>query len=656
MTTSAAPSDSSTSTVPLLIGAEGAGGSGAEAADLYQPGAPLSLSATTTYATAAPYDSVIVSGTFVVPGNFDTLTGSIDWGDGSPPTLVTLPPGSYAFSVPHDYTSAAVARYAIGVTLSDTLGETAFAQTVVNISNPAPEFAAPGLVLSQSSIDENGTIDVSGTIESPGGTQANTVTINWGDGSTATATTIVLPPGVDDFSAPHTYLNNPPGVAAGSYLINATVSTAGNNEVGQAFASVTVSNVAPQFTAADLSLSETTATEGDTVALNGQFTDPGTVDPHTVTINWGDGSQPMTITEMAGQVVASATTPGLFTYSVSHTYLNNPPGEPTGGTYDIHVSVSDDVSTTSADTFIVVNNAPPAVRIESAGNVGSSTISLTAVATDPGILDTETVAWTLTQNGVVIATAAGPNFSFNTPIPVGVLVATATATDSDGGVGTGTAQIVLILQGNATATITTSAITITQGGSTVASTPSAGAGLIIGQVYGSNDVVDASSLPATTDVELDGYGSSETLLGGAGNDLLLAGGGANSLVGGAGDDTLVSNQGNDSLFGGAGNDVFRINPGQDPLVVDPAGFNTLDFSIAALPVNIDLSMEAGQIQDVDSDNDQVILEGQFDGFISSPKGGDVTANDDGDLIYATTGNTTITGGAGHDTIVGGSGQ
>ena len=58
----------------LLIGAAGAGGSGAEAADLYQPGAPLSVSATTTYATAAPYDSVIVSGTFVVPGNFDTLT------------------------------------------------------------------------------------------------------------------------------------------------------------------------------------------------------------------------------------------------------------------------------------------------------------------------------------------------------------------------------------------------------------------------------------------------------------------------------------------------------------------------------------------------------------------------------------------------------
>ena len=134
----------------LLIGAEGAGGTGAEAADLYQVGEPLSVSAQTTYATAAPYDSVIVSGTFVVPGNFDTLTGSINWGDGSPPTLMTLPPGSYAFSVPHDYTTTDGSRYAIGVTLSDSLSETAFAQTVVVISDPAPEFAAPGLVLSQS--------------------------------------------------------------------------------------------------------------------------------------------------------------------------------------------------------------------------------------------------------------------------------------------------------------------------------------------------------------------------------------------------------------------------------------------------------------------------------------------------------------------------
>ena len=96
------------------------------------------------------------------------------------------------------------------MTLSDTFGETAFAQTTVAISDPAPEFAAPGLVLSSSSIDENGTVTVSGTIVSPGGIHTNTVSIDWGDGSTPT--TIVLPPGVDTFSTAHTYLNNPPAL------------------------------------------------------------------------------------------------------------------------------------------------------------------------------------------------------------------------------------------------------------------------------------------------------------------------------------------------------------------------------------------------------------------------------------------------------------
>ncbi len=303
----------------------------------------------------------------------------------------------------------------------------------------------------------------------------------------------MLAPGVYTFDTSHQYLNQPAGVQSGSFPIDATVTNEEFKE-GSTATSVVVNNVAPQFTAADLTLSEPVATEGDTITLSGQFTDPGTLDPHTVTINWGDGSQPTELYSVLDQVVASTTMPGLYSYSTTHRYLNNPPGEPTGGSYPIAVSVADDVSTTTVDTSIVVNNAPPTIRIESTGDVGSSTISLVGVVTDPGILDTETVAWTLTQNGNVIGTATGPDFSFTTPNPVGVLVATATATDNDGGVGTDSAQIVLILQGNATATITTSAITIMQGGGTVGTTSTAGANQIIAEVYGSNDLVEREQL------------------------------------------------------------------------------------------------------------------------------------------------------------------
>src|SRR5207245_2043342 len=100
---------------------------------------------------------------------------------------------------------------------------------------------------------------------------------------------------------------------------------------------------------------EPTAVEGDMITLDGHFTDPGTLDPHTATIDWGDGSPPTVLRDLFGQIVATAT-PGLFAYSAAHQYRNNPAGEPTGGTDDIHVTVSDDVGTASADRFLVVNN------------------------------------------------------------------------------------------------------------------------------------------------------------------------------------------------------------------------------------------------------------------------------------------------------------
>src|SRR5262249_26317679 len=160
------------------------------------------------------------------------------------------------------YTSTASSRYAIGVTLSDSLDETAFAQAIVAISDPAPTFAPPGLVLSSPCINENGAVTVSGMIVSPGGIHTNTVTIDWGDGSSQTRS--VPPPGVVASPTPPTYLNNPAGVASGSYTINAQV-TNEEQKVGRASTSIVVSNVPPQFTAADLIPSEPAATEGDTI-------------------------------------------------------------------------------------------------------------------------------------------------------------------------------------------------------------------------------------------------------------------------------------------------------------------------------------------------------------------------------------------------------
>ncbi len=627
-----------------------AGATGAEAVQLYQPTAFLSLSSATTFATAS-YDSVILSGTFMDANSAVSVTASINWGDGSSATVINLPPGSYAFSVPHDYTtSPASGSYTIGVTLGDPHGETTFAQTTVAISNPAPFFASPGLVLSSSSIVEGGTETVSGTIKKPDGNATDTVSLDWGDGTAPT--TIILPIGQDTFSTTHIYLQNPPGVASENYTI---VGSAANQsgQVGYASASVTVNKVAPQFTAADLSLSKTTANEGDTITLFGQFTDPDAESSYTVTIDWGDGSTSTGLSELDGQIVQSAT-PGLYTYSITHQYLSIPPGQPTGGTYSIHVLVSDGVNTTSAGTSIVVNGVNPAVQITSSVDLGAGTITVTAGVTEPDPLATYTVAWTLTQNGIAIGMAAGTSYTFPIPIPLGMLVVRATATDTDGGMGSDSARMAPIDQTGASVVIDPSGITVSMGGVPISTIGSAGAGKVVVLVTGTNDLVNASA--ATSAVQLVSSGSNNTLIGGAGDDLLVAGSGANSLVGGTGDDTLVSDGGDDTLMGGAGSTLFQINPGHDPLVIGGSGTNTLDLSIAGLPVTLNLSLESGQMQIVDSNNDQLSLEGKFNEYIGSLKGNNVTLNDGNDLVYATTGNTTITGGSGSESIVGGSGN
>ncbi len=629
----------------VIAAAEGSG-----AAMLYQPTAILSLSSSTTFATAL-YNSVIVSGTFVDANPSVPLQASINWGDGSAATVIDLPVGSYAFSAPHDYTTnPASGTYTIGVTLTDPYNESTFAETTLDISSPGSYFAPPGLELSTSSIVEGGTVNLSGTIKTPVGTDTNTVTLNWGDGSAPTS--IALAAGQDTFSTTHAYLNNPAGVGSEDYTIVGSV-TNENGQVGYASASVTVSKVAPQLAAADLSLSETTANEGDTITLGGQFTDPDALSSYTVTIDWGDGSTATELVEVLGQVVPSPT-PGLYTFSAPHQYLHNPAGELTGGSYDIDVSVSDGVNTISAGTSIVVQNVLPAVQIKSSVDPVAETITVTADVTDPDPLATDTVAWTLVQNGMNIGMAAGTSYTFSIPSPLGLLVATATATSSDGSVGSENAQIELIEQMSASVVIDASGTTVSMGGMPVSTIAPAGAGEVIALVTGSDDLIDAST--DTNSVEIVSSGSDVTMKGGAGDDLLVAGTGANSLVGGSGDDTLVSTGGDDTLRGGTGDTSFQINPGPDPLVIGGSGTNTLDFSTAAQAITINLGLESGQMQLVDSSNDEVTLQGIFNAYFASHNGDNVTLNDDGDLAYATSGNTTITAGSGHDSIVGGSGN
>ena len=400
----------------LIVGAAGAPGSGTSGAgtvNLYQagnylPGNLVSVSSATTYVTSGAYDSVILSGTFSETDPSAQVTVSIDWGDGSTTTM-PLPEGAYAFSAPHAYVLSGTinppSRYAIGVTLTDVSGNSSFTQTSVAIADPAPVFAAPGLVLSSYSIDTYDTITAGGTIESPGGGHTNTVSINWGDGSAAT--TIVLPPGDDTFTKSHQYLSNPPGVISSVYAIQAVV-TNEEGKTGTAAASLAVIDAGPQLTAAGLSATPATINQGGTTTLGGEFTDPAPLGDITATIDWGDATAPTVLYGLFNQIISTGT-PGLYGISSAHQYM-------TSGNYDITVSLSDGTVTTTGSTTIAVIHVAPTIRIESAGSESGDTVSLMGVVSQPGASETETVSWVVTDNGTVIATGTGADFRSPTPI------------------------------------------------------------------------------------------------------------------------------------------------------------------------------------------------------------------------------------------------
>src|SRR5207248_3277796 len=151
--------------------------------------------------------------------------------------------------------------------------------------------------------NEGDSTTLTGSFADPGTQDAHTVDINWGDGSADT--TLPLDAGTLNFSADHTYQQNPADGSA--YTIQVTVSDADGASTS-ASSPLTVANVAPANL--KLGLASTTLNEGDTAALSGMFTDPGALDGHTVTINWGDGSEDTSLTLDAG----------VLTFGANHQY------------------------------------------------------------------------------------------------------------------------------------------------------------------------------------------------------------------------------------------------------------------------------------------------------------------------------------------------
>jgi hypothetical protein len=194
---------------------------------------------------------------------------------------------------------------------------------------------APAIVsLTGDTIDENDTAEVSGVISDVDLGDSHTVTIHWGDSAgTLTDTVINLGSGVTSFASSHRYLDdNPTATAADNYTVTVTVT---DNSLGAdaGGATVTVNNVAPVIA---MSTGTIAINLGDTFSRPGSFSDVGTLDTWTATVDYGDGAGPIPLTLTAGKTF-SLTSPDY-----------------TAGTHTVIISVTDDDGEVDTKSFQVL--------------------------------------------------------------------------------------------------------------------------------------------------------------------------------------------------------------------------------------------------------------------------------------------------------------
>jgi len=171
---------------------------------------------------------------------------------------------------------------------------------------------------SNASVNEGVTFRGSGSFADSSTTATYSATVNYGDGTATQALTLTN----ESFALSHTYGKG------GTYTVTVTVND-GHNGVGTGSFVVTVLNVPPSVGAIS---GPAQVVPGQTVVLTASFTDPGFLETHTATFNWGDS------TTSAGTVTESN---GSGSVAGSHVYA-------TTGTYMVTLAVTDSEGASSA--------------------------------------------------------------------------------------------------------------------------------------------------------------------------------------------------------------------------------------------------------------------------------------------------------------------
>jgi len=154
-----------------------------------------------------------------------------------------------------------------------------------------------------------------------------------------------------------------------------------------------------------------------------------------------------------------------------------------------------------------------------------------------------------------------------------------------------------------------------------------------------------------------------TVYGGAGNDVLTGGGGADSISGDEDNDTLAGGAGADLLYGNDGNDTFNEGTATSGSDTFAGGLGTDLVSYALRTQAITASIGAGATDDGEaSEADDILgdVEGTTGGTQADTLTGDANANTlngggENDVLSGLAGADTLNGGDGNDTLTGGLG-
>lgn len=297
---------------------------------------------------------------FADPGILDTHTATIDWGDGSPLEDATTTGSRGGGAVVGAHTYAADGDHTVEVCVTDDEGAAGCDTFAVEVRSTNGALSTIGE--DDTTVPEGDLVQRQVAFEDTNPSDTHTGRIDWGDATTAP---LVVADGgsVGVGTATHRYADD------GSYAVDAEICD-DRGTCSAAASTVTVTNVAPAAT----SSGGGTVARGAVVPFTGGWTDPGTGDTHTGTVDWGDGvSVPLTL-------VADPDRPGAGSFTAERTFT-------TPGPATVRFCVTDDDGGRSCTTeeVVVTNAAPSAVDDD---HVVTQDTEL--VVTAPGVLANDT--------------------------------------------------------------------------------------------------------------------------------------------------------------------------------------------------------------------------------------------------------------------------